>query len=134
MYNLTKKEKLDFILKTVADLELTAYDIGKKTKLSASGVEKILNKTSKNPQENTLDKILLFLESKVLGLNLSTDKDKLEEPQEKYNSQIMDEVQKNPLVVCLNEKNELTLEVVKLQNLLRKNNIDFKNIFEKENK
>lgn len=133
MYNLTKKEKLDFILKTVADLELTAYDIGKKTKLSVSGVEKILNKTVKNPQENTIDRMLLFLETKVLGSNLSTDKNKLEEPQEKYNIQIMEEVQKNPLVVCLTEKNELTLEVVRLQNLLREHNIDFKNIFEKEN-
>ena len=98
-----------------------------------SGVEKILNKTSKNTQENTLDKILLFLESKVLGSNLSTVKNnKAEEPQEAYNSQTMEEVKNNPLVICLNEKNELTLEVIKLQNLLRENNINFKNIFEEE--
>lgn len=127
MYNLSKKEKLDFILKKVNELELTAYDIGKKTKLSASGIENILNKTVKNPQENTLDKILLFLESKVLGSELN----KVEEHPPIYEKENKNyNFEENPLVICLQEKNKLTLEIIKLQGLLHKNNIDFKNIFE----
>ena len=78
-----------------------------------SGVEKILNKTSKNPQENTLDKILLFLESKVLGSNLSTAKNnKAEEPQEAYNSQTMEEVKNNPLEFHYNKSQNIIIRML----------------------
>jgi transcriptional regulator with XRE-family HTH domain len=85
MYDLTRKEKRDFILKKIKELELTAYDIGKKTKLSVSGVEKIINGTVKNPQEETLNKILIFLENKVLGSELNNKEiDKVEESSSEY--------------------------------------------------
>lgn len=123
MYNLTKKEKLDFILKKVDEMQLTAYDIGKKTKLSASGVENILNKTVKNPQENTLDKILLFLESKVLGSEIN----KVEEHPPMYEKSDFD-IKK--YISCMETENKLRKEIYKLQGLLRKNSIEFDDEFE----
>lgn len=128
MYNLTKKEKLNFILEKTAELEVSAYEISKNTTLTEAGVQRILNKKVNNPHENTLNTILEYLESKVLGSEIG----KVKEPEEKYNSTIMEEVKNNPLIICLNEKNKLTMEVLKLQNLLRKNNINFVNIFEEE--
>ena len=126
MYDLSKKQKLDFILEKTAELEISAYEIGKKTGLNTSGVERILNKTVKNPQENTLNKILEFLEKKVLGSELSTKNDKTKEPEEKYLSQkTIDELENNPLVKCLNEQLKLTAENSRLKEILIKNNIKF---------
>jgi transcriptional regulator with XRE-family HTH domain len=129
MNTFTKKEKLDFVLEKVQELGLTAYEIGKKTELSISGVEKILNKTSKKPQEETLNRIILFLES----LESKNYKEPIEENKkinEEKNGFSKEDLEQNPLVKCLNEKNQLFVEVIKLQNILRNNNIDFKNIFE----
>lgn len=123
MYNLTKKEKLDFILKKVDEMQLTAYDIGKKTKLSASGVENILNKTVKNPQENTLDKILLFLESKVLGSEIN----KVEEHPPIYEKAIFDI---NKYISCMETESKLRKEIHRLQGILRKNKIEFDDNFD----
>lgn len=125
MYELSKKQKLDFILEKITELEISAYEIGKKTGLNTSGIERILNKTVKNPQENTLNKILEFLENKVLGSEIG----KLKEPNETYKKEEND---LRALSECHTKLNQLTIEIVKLQNLLRKNNIEFKNIFEEE--
>jgi len=125
MYNLTKKEKLDFILRKIREMELTAYDIGKKTKLSVSGVEKIINGTVKNPQENTVDKILLFLENKVLGSELN----KVEEPIVVYEKSGFDI---NKYISCMETEKKLTKEIHRLQGILRKNNINFSDYFENE--
>lgn len=131
MYGLTKKEKLDFILKQIEKLELTSYDIGKKTNLSISGIEKIINGTSKNPHEETLNKIINFLENKVVGTNIVNT---VQETKEVYNKEIMDKVKNDPFYILLSEKSELTKEVIYLQGILRKNNIPFKDFFEREEK
>lgn len=125
MYGLSKKQKLDFILEKTTELEISAYEIGKKTGLNISGIERILNKTVKNPQENTLNKILEFLENKVLGSEIGKSK----EPTEIYKKQESD---LRALSECHTKLNELTLEIVKLQNILRKNNIKFIDYFEQE--
>lgn len=127
MYNLTKKEKLDFIKQKVKELNISAYTISKKINLTEAGIGKILNGTIKNPHESTIDILLLYLEEKVLGSEIDKKIHTIEEPTPTY------EVLNNPLVVCLNEKNKLILEVLKLQNLLRENNISFNNIFKEEN-
>lgn len=129
MYGLTKKQKTEFIIKKVQELELTSYDIGKKTKMSISGVEKIINGTSKNPHESSLNKILEFLESTVLGTEIG--KNIVKEPEPTYSSETMEEVKKNPLVIALTENNKLTREILLLQNLLRENNIPFDDYFKK---
>ncbi|MNY04886.1 hypothetical protein D3C86_1375890 [compost metagenome] len=133
MYELTKKQKLDFILKKIEELELTSYDIGKKTNLSISGIEKIINGTSKNPHEETLNKILGFLENKVIGTNIGNNNE-VNEPPPVYSRDTMEEVKNNPLVIALTENNRLTREIIILQSLLRENKIPFKNIFEKDEK
>jgi transcriptional regulator with XRE-family HTH domain len=136
MYALTKKQKLEFILEKVKEMELTAYDIGRKTKLSVSGIEKILNKTSKNPHEITLNKIITYLESLVLGTNLKENNSNnlVNEETEVYklSEELKNKIHNDPLYKCLNEKILLTQEIVKLQSILYKNNIKFKNIFEEE--
>lgn len=126
MYGLTKKQKVNFILEKVAEFELTAYDIGKKIEMSPSGIEKILKGIVTNPQEKTLNKIMEYLEKKVLGSELSTKNDEIKEPEENYLSQkTMDELEKNPLVKCLNEQIKLTKEISRLKEILNDNNIKF---------
>lgn len=125
MYGLSKKQKLDFILEKTTELEISAYEIGKKTGLNISGIERILNKSVKNPQENTLNKILEFLENKVLGTEIG----KVKKPSEDYKKQESD---LRALSECHTKLNELTLEIVRLQNILRKNNIKFTDYFEEE--
>lgn len=129
MYNLTKKEKLDFILEKVKELKFSAYEISKEIKLTEAGVSRILKGIAKNPHETSLDEIILFLESKVLG----TETNKVEESKTVYEKENNDsKYENNPLVRCLTEKNKLTHEILKLQNLLRHNEIKFTDYFENE--
>jgi hypothetical protein len=132
MYNLSKKEKLDFVLKTQKELNITANTISKNTKLTEAGIQRIINGTSKNPQENSLNEIILFFEKKVLGTE-TDKKTEVNEPSIIYGTEIMEDIKKNPLVIALTENNRLTREILNLQNLLRINNISFKDIFNPEN-
>lgn len=133
MYGLTKLQKLKFILETLAENKISAYEISKNTKLTEAGVSRIIRKVAKNPHESSLDQILEFLIDKNLAKELiSYQKDQVSEKEEIYSKAIMKEVNNNPLVICLNEKNVLTMEVLKLQNLLRKNNIPFVDIFNED--
>lgn len=129
MYNLSKKEKLQFVLEKCKELSISAYEIAKNTKLTEAGIIRILNGTSKNPHENTLDSIILYLEKKVLGKNNNENIHILQEEKTEYNHTNYSK----ELINCLEEKNRLTKELVKLQILLTKNNIEFKNILEEEN-
>jgi hypothetical protein len=126
MYNLSKKEKLEFVLEKCKELSISAYEIAKNTNLTEAGIMRILNKTSKNPHENTLNAIILFLEKKVLGKNNSENIHILEEEKTIYTKTDYS----NDFINCLEERNRLTKEVIKLQILLSKNNIEFKNILE----
>lgn len=137
MYGLTKKQKLDFILEKVKELEITSYDIGKKTNLSISGIDKILNGISKNPHENTLNTILEFLENKAQGSNINTSKNiskknEGSEATEQYNQSNSIDLIK--YAECLEKENKLIKEIVRLQGILRDNNIDFNNFFENDRK
>jgi transcriptional regulator with XRE-family HTH domain len=121
MYGLSKKQKLNFIIEKVLELEITSYEIGKKTKLSVSGIDKILSGIVKNPQEKTLNTILEYLESKVLGTSLSKELSTLNEPKEAYDLKNYT----NEYICCLEERNELLIENIKLKKLLNENNIKF---------
>jgi transcriptional regulator with XRE-family HTH domain len=127
MFGLTKKEKLEFVLEQIKKKQLTAYEIGKKTKLSVSGIDKIINGESKNPQENTLNKIILYLEELQLGSGLKN----LKEPEPDYFLQPNKEDDLRKLFECEKEKNVLTHEIVKLQSILRERKIPFNDFFKK---
>jgi predicted transcriptional regulator len=125
MYGLTKKEKMKFVLEKIKDLEISSYEIGKKTGLSIAGIEKLVSGTVKNPHENTLNIIIDFLESKVLGSNLlkNNTQNLVNEPQEKYNEEINDYTKK--YIECLQQSSVLIKENAELKALLIKNNIQF---------
>ena len=123
MYNLTKEQKLKFIIEKVAEMNISAYEISKKTNLTAAGIGKILNNSIKNPHENSLNTIIEFLEQKILGTEIG----KVSEPKEEY-KRIDSEGYRN----CLQDVNKYMREVIMLQNILRENNIPFRNIFEEE--
>jgi transcriptional regulator with XRE-family HTH domain len=127
MFGLTKKEKLEFVLQQIKKKQLTAYEIGKKTKLSVSGIDKIINGESKNPQENTLNKIILYLEELQLGSGLKN----LKEPDSEYILHPNKEDDLRKLLECEKERNKLTLEILKLQSLLRERKIPFNDFFKK---
>jgi len=129
MYGLSKKQKLDFILEKVTELELSAYEISKGTTLTEAGISRIIRKIAKNPHENSLNQILEFLENKVLGSEIG--KKSMQEPEENYSKETMEDVKRNPLVIALTENNKLTREILLLQNLLRENNIPFDDYFKK---
>lgn len=128
MYGLTKKEKLNFILEKLSEMEISAYELGKKTGLNISGLERIMNRSVKNPHENTLDSIITFLESKVLGSNIG----KVEESKNSYNSNQLLPLTEEYMLECEKEKYRLSHEVINLmkeaaylKDLLRKNKINF---------
>ena len=80
MSNLTKKEKIDFVIKYVNKYNITAYEIGTKTGLNTSGVSRILNGQTKNPQKNTVNDIYNYILE-----NYSTEKKyTVNEPTEIY--------------------------------------------------
>lgn len=129
MNNLSKKEKLEKVLEKVSEFGFSAYEISKEVNLTEAGIARILKGIAKNPHENSINEILLFLEKKVLGSQIG----KLEEEKPIYAPEPSSfDIEKNRLVICLTENNDLTREIMKLQGLLRKNNIEFKDIFNEE--
>jgi ABC-type uncharacterized transport system ATPase subunit len=129
MRNLTKKDKLDFILKTYKEFNITATNISKNTKLTEAGVQRILNGTSKNPQENSLNEIITFFERKLLASQEKKEIDRVEEPATVYKKL---EVDIKKYIDCIETGSKLRIEITKLQALLRKNNIPFVDFFEEE--
>jgi transcriptional regulator with XRE-family HTH domain len=124
MYNLSKIEKLNFVLEKCKELSISAYEIAKNTDLTEAGIIRILNGTSKNPHENTLNSIILFLEKKVLGKNIGKNLHIIEEEKEEYNKSNRTE----DYIKCLEERNNLNIKITKLKLLLAKHNIDFESI------
>lgn len=110
MYGLTKKQKLDFVIEKIKELELTSYEIGKKTNLSVAGIDKLVSGEVKNPHENTLNIIIDFLENKVLGSNLKENNTQnlVEESKENYKPESENYMKK--FSECLQEKIELMTE------------------------
>lgn len=124
MYNLTKEQKLKFILEEVEKLGVSAYEISKNTNLTDAGVGRILNGTVKNPHENSLNAIIDYLEKKVLGSNLKENNTQniISEPSQDYLSvspnevsEIEDEIIARERIIQLNPKQkELQNQIIKL--------------------
>jgi transcriptional regulator with XRE-family HTH domain len=118
MRGLSKKEKLEFILEKVSELGFSAYEISKEIKLTEAGVSRILKGIAKKPHETSLDEILLFLERKVLGIDI----DKVAEPEAEYKKTNIDI---NKYIECIETENKLRKEIQRLKNILRTNKIEF---------
>lgn len=67
MNTLRAEEKLKIVRDLCEKHKITAYEIGEKTKLDISGIQRILNGDTKKPREKTLDTILNYLDSKIVG-------------------------------------------------------------------
>lgn len=122
---MNKIEKVAHIKKVCEEEDLTAYKIAQGTGLSSVGIQKILNSETKNPNNSTLNIIMEYLEEKVLGMDIG-------KVQETEAAQLKSDIDLNKYVNCIERENKLTKEIHKLHNLLRKNNIEFKDFFEDE--
>jgi transcriptional regulator with XRE-family HTH domain len=80
MYNLTKKEKLQFVLRKQKETQFSAGLISKGTGISEAGLQKIIQGKSTSPQEKTLNLILEFFERKETGTSIETISDKKQAP------------------------------------------------------
>lgn len=86
----SKEEKIQLIIKTAKENNLSYYDIGQEMEdVSLSSLEKIFKGRQTNPREKTLNKILEFLEQKIVGTQNQYDvsdriKAKIEEEKETY--------------------------------------------------
>lgn len=122
---MNKLEKVEHIKKVCEQEDITAYKIAQDTGLSAVGIQKILNSETKNPNNSTLSILMEYLEEKVIGKDIG----KIQESESVYSKNDLD---LNKYVNCIERENKLTKEIHKLHNILRKNNIDFKDFFEEE--
>lgn len=66
MNNLTKREKLDFILKYININKTTAYEVGNNTDLTIAAVDRIFKGKINNPQNSTINTIYDYLQKKKL--------------------------------------------------------------------
>lgn len=125
---MTKKEKLKFVLEKTKEMQISAYDIAKNTTLTEAGVGRILNGTSKNPQENSLNSIITYLETKQVSQNYTHNNSHFEEPNAKYTNKPENDLRE--LLACRESSQKLLMEVMRLQSILRKSKIDFDDSFE----
>jgi predicted transcriptional regulator len=128
MNYLTKQERLRIIKEKIKELNISAYEIAKNTSLTEAGIGKILNGTVKNPHENTLNSIIEYLNKSKFNESYNEIIHIIEEPKQKNIKSKNEAIEE--LKNCLEERNKLTKEIIKLQILLSKNKIPFKNIFE----
>jgi len=77
MSELNKDDIIGIIQKQCRDHEITAYQIGKNTKLSILAVQNILDGKSKNPRDYTLEMIVNYIEDYLLD-------NKVKEPKAVY--------------------------------------------------
>lgn len=87
MSELLYEKKLETVRNLCEKHKITAYEIGDATQLDISGVQRILSGETKKPREVTLNKILIYLENKIVGIDIDTSK--FNEPQAEYNDKIL---------------------------------------------
>jgi len=84
---MNKLKRIQYILDICKERGITAYEIGKNTKIASFTAHKILNGDTKNPSHVTLDAIIDFLES------IDEKKDQLTEKRTNYeNSSVEDTI------------------------------------------
>ena len=72
---LDKEKKVKEIIDYVEKNNISAYSIAKATKVSEAGIGKILNKSSKNPRDLTIDAIYYFLFESEGGVENEVEND-----------------------------------------------------------
>lgn len=64
---MSELQKKKLVLKLIEKHQITAYEIGKHTNISALAAQNIINGVTKNPRNNTMDPILKYIEKKITG-------------------------------------------------------------------
>ena len=64
---ISKEEKIKLIVDIAKKNDIAAYEIGQKTSVSTSSVQKIFSGEQKNPRNRTLNIILHYLENAIVG-------------------------------------------------------------------
>lgn len=123
---MNKLDKVKLMLKLIKEHNLTAYEIGKHTKISTFAIQKILNGDTKNPNETTVDIILSFLDKAIVGTDIKENI--LKEEVDDYKI-----TPKTNLEKCLSEQIEMIRHINYLEGLLTKNNISFNGFYNKVN-
>jgi DNA-binding PadR family transcriptional regulator len=116
---MNKLDKLRIALNTIKEHNITAYEIGKNTKISTFAIQKIISGDTKNPNERTIDDILDFLEKATIATNYKENL--VNEEKEDYKIS-----PKTNLEKCLSEQVEMIRHISYLEALLTQNNILFK--------
>lgn len=131
MSGLSRETKLEIILDTVKDHNITAYEIGKNTKISTFAVQKILKGETKKPNELTLNAILEFLELAIVGTDYKPKASNYiaEEPQNNYYLDVkpktlVEELQAR-VIKLTDQQVNLMKEISRLELILKKNNIEY---------
>lgn len=60
-----KEKEVEAIVEAIRNKGFTAYEIAKKTSLTEHGINKIINGSSKNPRQSTIDELRNFLNDNV---------------------------------------------------------------------
>lgn len=60
-------DKKDLVVKLLKEHEITAYEIGNKTTISALAAQNIIDGNTSNPRNKTLNTILEYIEEKITG-------------------------------------------------------------------
>lgn len=85
MSELTKKEKHQLVIELANKHGITSYEFGQKTTLTDAGAFKVLSGQSKNPHNSTLNIMLEYIESKIVGKEVpGHENHKVEESETEY--------------------------------------------------
>lgn len=123
MYNLTKEEKLRFILEMQEKYKFSAHLISKNTGISNAGIIRILDGTSKSPQEKSLNLIIDFFERKETGKSIDTKAPQNQVP-EYIDIPKVHELQQE-IIGLYREMKELHIDLAKLRRILDKHKINY---------
>lgn len=95
---LSKEGKLKYIIETAKKMDISGYEIAKNSELTESGVNRILNGSTKNPHINTVNSIYNYVLKKMvttapgkheeIEYNLSEETKTLNEPPSKISKAI----------------------------------------------
>lgn len=123
---MNKLEKVKVLVKIIKDNNITAYEIGKHTKISTFAIQKIINGETKNPNNTTLSILEDFVERATTGTDVKENV--VNEEIENYNSS-----KKTSFEKCLEEQILLHRHINYLESILLKNNIKFISFSNQEN-
>ena len=123
MYNLTKEEKLHFVLDKQKETQFSAGFISKGTGISEAGLQKIIQGKSLSPQEKTLNLIIDFFERMETGRSIDTKPPQNQVP-EYIDIPKVHELQQE-IIGLYREMKELHIDLAKLRRILDKHKINY---------